>query len=290
MRKALRLLSLLLAILTAATGTAFAHGAQEHDRYLELALFGGEDYSRSMSQELKDRLIMLKFASYLSIDQFNGNGQAQLDFLRNSIPSLLPGGIDAIDFTDGRHRSYTHRGWDFVYSLSEKDDKAKWPLRKDLLLSVTNHVFEFQRLSGKVLGIDFGYHKQCNSFAALIYYVHVLVDHIADNDYRATGELKMDFARAHPGPQNADIFYELQQHLAVLFDAQKRSRSYIALTQELDSLAEQARALAASTGGIDSSEKFEAYQSYAHKLMQLLGDYLPQLLRKEEYFKRAFPI
>lgn len=256
---------------------------------MELVLFGAPNHSLSLNPEQQNRVAMLKHASYLCLDQFNHDGQQQLDDLRRTIPSLLPGGIEAIDFSDGRHRSYTHRGWDFVYGTDERSDKAKWPLRKDLLLKVTNKVFSFRRLSGNLLGIDFGYHKQCNSFSALLYYVHILGDHMSDADFRVTGELKMPLARAHAGHQNPDVFFEFQQHLPVLFEGQMHTRTYRAMMQSIDALAEEARALAATTGGVDSAEKFERHQSLAGELLQTLGDYVPLLLKKEAYFQTAFP-
>lgn len=289
MRMMRRLLSLCLALLCTSVAAAHAHGAQEHGRQMELVLFGAPNHSLSLDAEQQHRVAMLKHASYLCLDQFNHNGQQQLDYLRRSMPSLLPGGIESIDFTDGRHRSYTHRGWDFVYGQDERADKAKWPLRRELLLKVTNKVFGFQRLSGSWLGIDFGHHKQCNSFSALLYYVHILGDHLADADFRVTGELKMPLARAHAGKQNPDVFFEFQQHLPVLFESQKDTRSYRALMQGIDALAEDARALAATSGGIDSAEKFERHQSLANELLQVLSDYVPMLLKKEAYFQAAFP-
>ena len=219
-----------------------------------------------MSPEAQNALKALEYASYLAIDQYNGNGTTELTFLRSTyhVPGL-PTNIDAIDFRGNEyHRKFTHYGWDHQYY----DDKANWAVRKNILLATTEKVFDFQTFSGKMLWHDFGYAQKCNSFAALVYYVHVLGDHDARESYKNIA--MMQLAQPHPD-QSPDIYSELKYHLQILFADQASTHKYKAFMEELDTQAEEARRLAASTGGINTDEKFAVYKGQVEALLTLAG-------------------
>lgn len=57
--------------------------------------------------------------------------------------------------------------------------------------------------------------------------------------------------------------------------------------QELDNLAEKARSLAGTKGGMNDTN-FYQYHQYADDLMNLLISYIPLLLENEEFFKTEF--
>ena len=263
-----------------------AHDAKEHDRLLELILFGEENSPRLSTKEAKQTLEALEAASYLALDQFNGKGEDKLQFLRETFKvKNLPKTIKKIDFKgNSTHRTYTHRGWEYDYPI----DKAHWSIRRKILLETTEKVFDFQWLPNEIFGIERSYDEKCESFAALVYYIHVLGDQEARTSYRAK-ELMMPLARPHPSADNRDIFYELEHHLSVLFEGQQKTRKYKSLMQGLRELAVDARSLASLTGGINSDERFAEFKEQVASLFELLELYVPKLLAKEEFFTDVFP-
>ncbi len=75
---------------------------------------------------------------------------------------------------------------------------------------------------------------------------------------------------------------ELKYYLQILFADQASTHKYEAFMQELDTQAEEARRLAASTGGINSDEEFAVYKGQVDELLTLLQDYVWQILKEEE--------
>ena len=275
-----RFCAMLLTILCMLTTGALAFGNSEHDAHLELVLFGDELFSQSQPADIKAAIQSLKHASYLALDQYNGGGQTQLDYLHSVKVSGIPRYIADFNFSgNSTHRSYTHRGWNFSYVI----DKANWQVRKDLLIASSNKILDFGLLSNRLLGYD----KRSESFAALLYYVHVLGDHLADKELNSREELRIPFA-GHLGRDKYDIIQELLPHFDVLFEQQKNGFQYSAFVNELKSINERVSALESSEGGINTQEKFVQRQEYAQKLLEVLGDYVPNLLKKEDYFSRVF--
>lgn len=287
MRRRLFTAAIATVVLISFTLQAFGFGADKHDAYLEKVLFGNGNYAASQTQDIKDKIRMLEYASYLTLDQVRDLGQDKLDFLKQQKVKRLPK-LDTFQLTGifyGNHRNYTHRGWDYVYPIPKEDshDKANWPLRKKLLCSTVNKVFDFGFFNER----GESYCDQCNSFSALVYYVHVLGDHMSADSYKIR-DLTIPFARAHGSDTNPDVFSELEKHFKILFSDQKNSFTYMSLKQEMDVLAEEARTLAGSTGGINTDEKFQQYQNYEEKLMNVLINYVPLLLKNEAFFKNEF--
>lgn len=264
---------------------SFAFDADEHDSYMSQVLFGDEAFADSKSTKIQNYVKMFEYASYLSIDQFNGNGQDKLTFLKKQKVKGLPK-LSEIDFTsNSTHRSYTHRGWNFTYVVQkgQKTDKANWSARKNILRSTANCVFDFgffNELFGK-------YCDKNDAFCELIYYVHILGDHLEADKYTVE-DLIIPCARANYSESNPDIFGDLSAAFTVLFSDQKDSLTYSSLTSEMDTLAEKARTLAGTTGGINTDEKFEEYHQYEEDLMDLLIAYVPLLLKEEDFFSEVF--
>lgn len=285
MRRRVLSIILLIAIMLSISVPANAHDKEGHNRFLEEVLFGRDGYISTLSEEGQKALTALEYASYLAVDQFNGKGSEELNYLRKTykVPGL-PGSIGSFDFTGNQfHRSYTHRGWDHEYV----QDKANWSIRRNLLLATTEQVFDFSVLSGKILGYDFGYAEKCNSFAALVYYVHIIGDHEARTGYKVT-DVMMPIAQAHVDDSNPDILSEVKHHLQVIFADQQDTHKYKTLMQELDALAGKARALAATPGGVNSDEKFIVFHEQVKELLTLLQDYVPNMLKDEAFFTAVF--
>lgn len=95
-------------------------------------------------------------------------------------------------------------------------------------------------------------------------------------------------AQAHADVSNPDIFLEVKRHLEIIFANQKESYKYKALMQELDALAKEARSLAATSGGINTDEKFLVFHDQVRAFLTLLQDYVPNLLKDESFFTEVF--
>ena len=285
MKRRLLIVILLVVMLLSSSVPCMAHDKEGHNRFLEEVLFGRDGYISVLSEKGQKALTALEYASYLAVDQFNGKGTEELYFLKRTykVPGL-PSTISTFDFSGNQfHRSYTHRGWDHEYI----QDKANWGIRRNLLLATTEQVFDFSVFSGKILGYDFGYAEKCNSFAALIYYVHIIGDHEARASYKVT-DVMMPLAQAHVDVNNPDILSEVKHHLQVIFADQQNTHKYKTLMQELDALAGEARSLAATPGGINTDEKFIVFKDQVLELLTLLQDYVPNMLKDETFFTEVF--
>lgn len=267
MKIKLRTFYYIVFFLTMTVAPLFSFNNAQHDEYMLQVLFGRHTSIDKESNEVK----ALEYASYLTLDQFNGKGVKELAFLNQMKVRNIPKDISKIDFSsNGLHRSYTHRGWDFSYST----DKAHWNIRKNILIATANKVFEFKDS------------QQCNSFCALIYYVHVLGDHIADKSKKKS-ELKIDFAGR---VDNNDIVHELTMHLSILFKDQTNSLPLTTLLQKMRALDRNVETLVRRPGGIAAftDVEFHTYKNAATELMNLLIRYVPELLQKEAFFTRFF--
>lgn len=259
-----------------------AYDEHEHNIRLAKMLFGREKPFLTADQQ-KD-LNALASAVYLALDQFNAHGEDKLRILNDSYRiRRLPIELSDIDFSGNQyHRTYTHRGWDHVYP----DDKANWPKRKETLLETTEKVFDFSVASGKILWIDFGYTKKCESFAALLYYSHVLADYQAQTTYK--NNVMIPFAHQHADDNNPDLMYELIKYLEILFAEQEGSRVYTSMMAELKSIAEKARMIAGGVGGVNTDEKYSDYHGLIDKCATALDEHLHILLSKEDFWVKVF--
>lgn len=267
-----------------------AHDRQQHDFDLESVLFGKENFTTSQKPEVKNAAKALKCAAYLAIDQFNGNGAEDLNFLKNEYNvSGLPK-LSEIDFKgNNNHRRYTHRGWDFPYGNS---DVGHWAERKRILLQTVDKEFDFEKSPNAVLG-HFNkkyleYDKKCDSFCALIYYTHILGDYIGNKTY-------VQFRSNYPnqielGGTNDEysITAELLKYTERLFTDQKNTHKYITLKNSLTTLDVKIRKIVQSNGGINTEEEYRQYTKYAEDLKDILTHNIPNLLKEEEFFKKVY--
>ena len=292
-----RICALLLALCTLLNGSmAFAHSRKEHNKDLADVLFGSADGVHRKSDEFK----MLHTATYLCLDQFNGQGEDAagsnnndnqgLGYLRKHGVSNLPKRIAEIDYTsNGDHRSATHRGWEHYYG---ENDKAHWPIRKEILLNTVEKVFNFSILPRKIFGITISDSEIGNSFAAILYYVHLLGDAklaTKDDVTPKVSAVMIPFAREHAYEQNPDIPYEMIKHFDILFASQRNSNSYSMFRSNLVNVASKARGLV-GRGGIRTNEMAIEYNNYIDEFMKVLQDYVPKLLKKEAFFTKVFPL
>lgn len=244
---------------------------EDHDRYMIKVLF---NYYKVVDNDLsiKDKIKALASASYLCIDQFNSGGKNDLKFLNEFGVKNIPNDISSFNLSaSGKtHRSYTHRGWDFNYI----NDAANWEVRKELMKRVAEKLFSPNANE-----------KQINSFCALIYYIHILADHLDDESYKISNGLKMDVGGR---TDSNDIINELLKHLKVLFDDQKHTHKYNSLIGSLHNYNDRFKKIVGSDGGINSDEKFQEYKKLTESVVTLLTYYLPEMLKDEVFFRNAF--
>ena len=266
-----------------------AHDKEGHDADIEYVLFANQNY-KDTHPEYASKIQAIEDAVYLCVDQFNGNGEKELENLKNEKIPDLPDSISEINFTGNfAHRRFTHRGWNVAY-----DKKAHWPERQEILINTVNkELFSeskkllswFPWLSEKIYGED-NSKKQCESLCVLLYYVHIIGDHIE-------ADKKEDLAYVDPltslnDRDNPGIIPDLISCCEVLFQSQSSTYTYKTFMQELKKLENKSDKLTSSVGGVNTDEEFDLYHQYAEDLLDLLSKYVSTMLKKEDFFKSTF--
>ena len=162
---------LILSIIICHFPIAVAH-QNENDHYkdLESVLFGNNS-ARIMGDAEKKKLVRhLEYATSLALDQFNGFKGTLLEDLRlygvPNLPNHITDKIEEGGFnfpaSGQTHRQYTHLGWTYDYDKEHR--VANWPLRKQMMVDTAKRV------------LNCNDDEICDSFAALLYYIHVIGD------------------------------------------------------------------------------------------------------------------
>lgn len=286
-RRILSLLLITLICLSLATN-AICYDKDEHNAVMKKVLFGNEKYT---NKEKGDDIVRLEYASYFAIDQAGTDREKDYDDLKDRYKVKKLPKFDDIALTNinkGNHRMYTHKGWDYDYSSDYgKEFDAKWRARKNILRTTANKVFDFGFFN-ELFG---NYCTKCDSFCALIYYVHVLADYLeAEDEYKSSVDQMIPLAKKNASDKAPDVFWELNKHLALLFSGQEDRREYQNLFLELKDLAEDARSLSTGDGSMASmtNEEYEQMCEYERLLMELLSDKVPVLLSHEPFFQQVF--
>lgn len=273
---------LAICVLCSLIPPAYGHGAEEHNRELRWVLFGSPSKNPpNNTEKANTALDRLYNAMYLSIDQFSTGddittGITNLAYLKGQKIKWLPRSIKDINYkaSPNTHRSFTHMGWNWEYD--KPFTAANWPARKMILLSTVNDTFKF-----KITGNDpDNYKGKCDSFAALIYYVHLIGDHIENKKIKAEG-YEMNLGGTRDG---INIIIELKHHLEILFADQKSKGTYSSLMNSLDDLNDRMLSLNSQTGGI----QYQDYHKCAEDLLKILKSHVWYLLKNEEFFKKVF--
>ena len=274
---------------------SYAHpNASEHDSELEDVLFE-DGYSKYKSDDIKNKVKALEYASYLTIDQFNGNGKSKFDELKIMKMKGLPIKFSKIDYNEdfnnsnkkisaNTHRLYTHQGWERNYTAKGKNINKFWQNRRKILLGTVDSVFDFE--SSSLLG----YSDKCNSMAGIIYYVHILGDYNEADKYTKISLLPHLAGRenANEEDKDYDIITSLESYIEILFKSQKETTEYKALINGLDDIADNAGKIVQSVGGVNTDDEFDEYHQYADETMELLKEYMPKLLKNEKFFAEQF--
>lgn len=136
--------------------------------YTTQILFGDS----ALNYSSDERVIMLMNALYLCSEQSDELGQDKINSLKKKKIRGIPD-ISKVNLKESILLECVHNSWEYVYTLDEKTQNS----RKNILKNTVNKVFDFGMLNN-IFGSNDG---QCNSFAALLYYSHILADYLADN-------------------------------------------------------------------------------------------------------------
>lgn len=274
----------------------WAHpSAYEHDDELEAVLFE-PGFSEYKSNKIKENVKALEYASYITVDQFHGNGKEQFEYLKKLDINGLPFSFSSIDYyedlsgktkEDGskvqisanNHRKYTHQGWERQYE--NKNVNKFMEKRRNVLMATVNYVFDFRTVT-----FIRGYDDKCKSLSGIIYYTHILGDYAEADDYK-----KISFLIPLAEGKDKDKEYmipNIKKYIEVLFANQLSDADYKALVKELDSIEKKASKIESSTGGVNTDEEFELIHEYASDVLETLIKYIPGLLKDEEFFKKVF--
>ena len=295
----------LLLIVVMGNAPAFAHGTQdEHNKDLKYVLFGSQNKTLNAEETLLFSAIA--DAAALTIDQFSSNDnlkrkKADYDKLQSTLEKLklpgLPVDFDKIDLNSkivgknvvaNSHREYTHLGWNYQGYPNEKF----WEKRKRILLHTVNWtLFQGKTLLSRIPWLSdvlYRPNEQCEAFCIIIYDIHILGDHIVGDTPDKLSSLEPLIQ--YNGFSESGIMLELIEQLKTVFAAQKDSRQFNLLIQEIQTLKFklEKEQIYDAVGSVKNPDKCKTNKEYAEKLRELLSSNLPELLKNEPFFADHF--
>lgn len=148
--------------------TAFACDEEQSNLYVLQILFGND----ASSYENNTNVDKLLSALYICSEQANKEGEEKLNALKKAkVGRVLT--LAKINVSSENLFDCSHNSWDHVSSNTKKAQE----LRKNLLRETVVKVFDFGWFN-ELFRRDSG---QIDSFAALLYYSHILADYLADD-------------------------------------------------------------------------------------------------------------
>ena len=93
------------------------------------------------------------------------------------------------------------------------------------------------------------------------------------------------------GGRNDDetIIHDLKDCLSILLSNSKGSHTIDILNTRLDEIDDELKKLNPTGNGLSTVGGYKKYASYASEIIELLHDFVPGLLRNEDYFVKVFP-
>ena len=305
MKKKVGIFVLALLLLMSNAQVTYAHSSQkEHDADLLAVLFGeGTTLNNEQKQVFQD----IADAAALCIDQFSVNEwirtmeKSTFDPLKKRIGFSF--GFDDIELVKSKvnspnnisantHRHYTHRGWNFPFQ--SPTELEFWNQRKRILTATVNKdmfgvspglLARIPWMEGVLFSED-ACNKQCEAFCELVYYVHVLGDY-------ERGIAKSPFSQLVPlvrpneiSNQSPALLQDLINLFPVLFEKQPWSSQN--LKQDLQRIEDEADKLYRIWGEIQTQEQRDQCCELAEKVLKLLKERIPDLLKHEDFFANVF--
>lgn len=294
---------LLILIIANLLSFSNAHDSQQgHDEDLKKVLFGTEN---AFIKE-KEAFQIIADAASISIDQFSPNdsinfkersfNNLQYQLKKLNLPTIKTSfdqinlnksvSMNNSNITANSHRLYTHLGWNYKNYINQKF----WEKRKQFLIDAVHRVVFIDNSSDfKIPFISDLFdspNEQCKAFSGLIYYTHIIGDHIdSDVPEKLTNIVPLIQYTSISSP---GIIVELCEQLEIIFSSQTSTHKYSSLMQELSALKTKVEKNCKFWGSVDTQEKCIENQRYAKELIEILSNYVPNLLKNEIFFKNRF--
>lgn len=166
--KSMSILMLTVVLFLGSSLTTFACEEEQTNVYVSKVLFGDNAYS----YENDKRLEQLESALYLCSMQSDRAGQEKLNILKKAKVKNIPT-LDKINVREVDLFECSHNGW-LTENTKKKEVQVK---RKNILRQTVIKVFDFGWFNEKFKSKS----GQIDSFAALLYYTHILADYLADD-------------------------------------------------------------------------------------------------------------
>lgn len=165
MIKRLAALLMTIALLFTISSTSYACDENRSNNYVSQILFG----DRALVRASDDNTKMLMAALYLCSEQADNQGQDKVDYLKKKKVSGVPA-LKDVNIKSSELSVCSHLYWEYEYPASKKT-RAN---RKKVLRNTVNKVFDFGFVNN-IFGSKSG---KCDSFAAFLYYSHILADYL----------------------------------------------------------------------------------------------------------------
>lgn len=170
----------------------FACNEKQTETY-ELQLLFGEEYS---SFDSKQEFKMLMSALYLCSEQCDNQGQDKLDFLDRRHVRRLPE-LEELNIKNSDLAECSHNSWEYEYTpLSRIQNR-----RKKLLVKTVKTVFQFSFFDG----LFHDGNQKADSFSAMLYYMHILSDLLADNPSASDASLESGNVNPFSGSASEEV-------------------------------------------------------------------------------------
>lgn len=168
MKKCALISIITIALVLLISSSAFACDEKQTDTYVTQILFGDNAQSKASDDNVKK----LQAALYLCSEQYGKNGQEKIDYLKEQKVTGVPD-LETIAIEHDYLMRCSHSTWESELPEVEKEQVK----RRKVLQNTVNDA------------LDFGFFKsvfgrggnKCESFAALLYYSHILADYLADD-------------------------------------------------------------------------------------------------------------
>ena len=218
MKKRIMAVVLSIAILFSDSASVFACDRKQTETYVSQMLFG----DKAEKYKSNEKVQMLMKALYLCSEQYDNDNTKELDALKKKKVSGLPKS-EEIEISQKELLECSHNTWEYKYNAKEKQQRS----RKTILRNTVSKVF----------GVGFWnrYFKRnkekYESFAAVLYYMHILADYLADDPDATEITSKSGFVSAYDGKASVEINGGIPQFT----QKEKNRKDYFLTFSKLDS-------------------------------------------------------
>jgi len=184
---------LVVSIFLSSPVLAFACDEEQSNVYVKQILFG----NNAVNYENDANVEKLLNALYICSEQSNKDGQDKLADLKKAKVGSVPT-LEKINISEDNLFDCSHNSWNYVSKSSKKVQEA----RKNVLRKTVTNVFEFGWFNEKFKSNS----GKIDSFAALLYYSHILADYLADDPIETAISAKGYDIAAYSGSAYIELY------------------------------------------------------------------------------------